>query len=465
VSVVENAETPCRPDSPRQAVNNESPPEDKIAVFRALFRGRDDVYPRRFENWKSGKSGYAPACANEWVRGVCEKPRIKCSECPNRRFFQVTDEVVRWHLMGQDAQGRDFVLGIYPMLLDETCFFVAADFDGDTWQLDAQVFLATCRRLQVPSLLERSRSGNGGHVWIFFRDAIPAALARKLASHILTEAMESRPEIGFKSYDRLFPNQDTLPKGGFGNLIALPLQKHPRQRGNSIFLDEDLQPCADQWALLGSAQRMERARVEAVVREAESKGRILNVRVAAPEEDDDMPWAAPPSRRRKEAPVDGPLPETLELVLGDQIYVAKEELTPPLRNRLLRLAAFQNPEFYRAQAMRLPTYGKPRIVACAEDHPKHFGLPRGCLDELQEMLRSLKVQPVVKDERFAGQPLEVSFCGTLRPDQQSAADATVEFVPRSSSGSHWPAWGRTKEADRRIGCGSDSKSRSATRGR
>jgi len=194
--------------------------------------------------------------------------------------------------------------------------------------------------------------------------------------------MESRPEIGFKSYDRLFPNQDTLPKGGFGNLIALPLQKHPRQRGNSIFLDEDLQPCADQWALLGSAQRMERARVEAVVREAESKGRILNVRVAAPEEDDDMPWAAPPSRRRKEAPVDGPLPKTLELVLGDQIYVAKEELTPPLRNRLLRLAAFQNPEFYRAQAMRLPTYGKPRIVACAEDHPKHFGLPRGCLDEL-----------------------------------------------------------------------------------
>jgi len=126
------------------------------------------------------KSGYAPACANEWVRGVCEKPRIKCSECPNHRFFQVTDEVVRWHLMGQDAQGRDFVLGIYPMLLDETCFFVAADFDGDTWQLDAQVFLATCQRLQVPSLLERSRSGNGGHVWIFFRDAIPAALARKL---------------------------------------------------------------------------------------------------------------------------------------------------------------------------------------------------------------------------------------------------------------------------------------------
>ena len=172
-------------------VTNESPPVAKIAVFRTLFRGRDDVYPRRFENWKTGKSGYAPACANEWVRGVCEKPRIKCADCPNRRFYQVTDDVISWHLSGRDAQGRNFVMGIYPMLLDESCFFVAADFDGDSWNSDARAFSETCRHLRVPALLERARSGNGGHAWIFFQEAVPAVLARKLASHMFTMCMSN----------------------------------------------------------------------------------------------------------------------------------------------------------------------------------------------------------------------------------------------------------------------------------
>ena len=138
----------------------------KIELFRSLFRGRADVYPLRFESRKTGKAGYAPACANEWVRGVCEKPRIKCADCPNRRFLPVTDEVIRRHLSGWDELGRDFVIGVYPMLLDETCFFLAADFDQDDWQRDAGAFLETCRRLDVPAALERSRSGNGGLVWM-----------------------------------------------------------------------------------------------------------------------------------------------------------------------------------------------------------------------------------------------------------------------------------------------------------
>jgi superfamily II DNA or RNA helicase/very-short-patch-repair endonuclease len=406
-------------------VTNHSPPAAKIELFRSLFRGREDVYPRRFESRKTGRSGYSPACANEWVRGVCEKPRIKCTDCPNRRFFQITEEVIGWHLSGRDARGLDFVMGVYAMLQDETCFFLAADFDDEDWQRDAAAFLETCRRLDVPAVLERSRSGNGGHVWFFFAEAVPASLARKLGSHILTETMESRPEIGFDSYDRLFPNQDTLPKGGFGNLIALPLQKQARQRGNTVFLDETFTPHADQWAFLASVRRMSRAQVEALVRDAESKGRIIGVRMALADEDDDNPWTAPPSRRRKEPSIPGPLPGTLEIILGDQIYIAKENLAPGLRNRLLRLAAFQNPEFYQAQSMRLPTYGKPRIVSCAEDHPKHFALPRGCLDEIQEMLGSLRIQPVLRDERFIGLPLQVAFHGTLRPDQQAAAEALL----------------------------------------
>jgi len=227
---------------PVGALTNLSTPEAKIALFRSLFRGREDVYPRRFENRKTGKSGYSPVCANEWVRGVCEKPRIKCSDCPHQHFLPVTHEVVRWHLSGRDAQGKDFVLGVYPMLLDETRFFLAVDFDGADWKTDAGAFVQICQERKLPAVPERSRSGEGAHVWFFFAEAVPANLARKLGSHLLTETMEARPEVGFDSYDRLFPNQDTLPLGGFGNLIALPLQKQAREHGNSVFLDQQFCP-------------------------------------------------------------------------------------------------------------------------------------------------------------------------------------------------------------------------------
>ncbi len=254
------------------AVHHLSPPESKIALFRSLFRGRDDVYPRRFENRKTGKSGYAPACGNEWAPGLCEKPRIKCAACPNQHFLPVTDQVVRWHLSGHDDSGRDFVMGVYPLLRDETCFFLAADLDKAQWQEDAQAILETCRRLDLAAALERSRSGNGGHIWLFFEQAIPATLARKLGAHLLTETMERRPGIGLDSYDRFFPNQDTLPQGGFGNLIALPLQKRPRELGNSVFLDDRHLPHADQWAFLSSIRKIDRASVERIVSEAEKTG-------------------------------------------------------------------------------------------------------------------------------------------------------------------------------------------------
>jgi superfamily II DNA or RNA helicase/very-short-patch-repair endonuclease len=406
-------------------VTQRSSPAAKIELFRSLFRGREDVYPLRFESRKTGKAGYSPACANEWVRGVCEKPRIKCADCPNRRFLPLTDDVIRRHLLGRDELGRDFVLGVYPMFQDETCFLLAVDFDRGEWHKDAGAFIETCRRLDLAAALERSRSGNGAHVWFFFAEVVPAVLARKLGSHLLTETMEHRPEIGFGSYDRLFPNQDTLPKGGFGNLIALPLQKRARQRGNTVFLDDQFNPHPDQWGFLASLRKISRTRVEGLVRDAEGRGRIIRVRQAVTDENDESPWLVPPSRRRRETPIAGPLPESLELVLGDQIYVAKENLPPGLRNRLLLLAAFQNPEFYRAQAMRLPTYGKPRVIDCAEDHPKHIALPRGCLEELRGVLTALNVNVTVRDERCRGAPLPVSFTGTLRPDQQAAAEAML----------------------------------------
>lgn len=394
----------------------------KIALFRSLFRGREDVYARRFESRKTGKSGYAPACVNEWVRGICEKPRIKCAECPNRRFLPVTDDVIRWHLSGRAPQGEPFVAGVYPLLLDETCFFLAVDFDKAGWRDAAAAFLEACGRLNLPAALERSRSGRGAHIWFFFEEAIPAALARRLASHVLTETMEGRPDIGLDSYDRLFPNQDTMPQGGFGNLIALPLQKGPRKQGNSVFLDENFVAWADQWAFLASMRKISRSQVERIVQEAERRGRILGVRLPPQDDGEEAPWTAPPSRHRKEPSIVGELPQTLELVLGNQIYIAKDGLHPGLRNRLLRLAAFQNPEFYKTQAMRLSTYDKPRIIACAEDHPLHIGLPRGCLDDVRQALTDLHVRTAIRDERYTGHTLELSFHGELRPEQKTAAD-------------------------------------------
>jgi superfamily II DNA or RNA helicase/very-short-patch-repair endonuclease len=407
------------------AVDRTSPSEAKIALFRALFRGREDVYPRRFESRKTGKSGYAPACANEWVRGVCEKPRIKCADCPNRRFLPVTDGVIRWHLSGSDTNAQPFVAGVYPLLQDETCFLLAVDFDKGSWRDDARAFLDTCDRLNIPTALERSRSGRGAHVWFFFEEAIPAALARRLASHVLTETMEGRPDIGLDSYDRLFPNQDTMPQGGFGNLIALPLQKAAREQDNSVFLDHNLNPWVDQWAFLAGMRKIGRRQVESIVEEAERGGRILGVRLPPQDDGEEEPWTALPSRQRRQVPTVGDLPQTLELVLGNQIYIQKDGLNPGLRTRLLRLAAFQNPEFYKSQAMRLSTYDKPRVIACAEDHPHHLGLPRGCLDDTRQTLTELGIQVAIRDERFDGSPLDLKFHGELRPEQKAAADALL----------------------------------------
>lgn len=409
-----------------RAIDSRSSPAAKVALFRSLFRGREDVYVRRFESQKSGRSGYQPDCANEWVRGPCEKPKIKCTDCPNQRFRPVTDTIVTWYLQGHDDAGAPFVMGVYPMLQDETCFFLAVDFDKRTWRVDASAFLDTCRLLDIPAALERSRSGNGAHVWIFFDRAIPASLARRLGTYIITETMERRPELGLRSYDRFFPNQDTLPKGGFGDLIALPLQRRPRDCENSVFLDASLAPYSDQWEFLSTIQRVDRATVDHVFEKAEATGRLVGVLVAPTEEETHAPWQTPPSRHRKGGPpIAGPLPETLELVLTNEIYVAKQAIPPALHNRFLRLASFQNPEFYRAQAMRLPVYDKPRIISCAEDHPSHISLPRGCLEDVQRLCADSNISVTVRDERYAGLPLEAEFRGELRPEQLVAAQAML----------------------------------------
>ena len=397
---------------------NRSPTRDKIALFRTLFGGRADVYPRRWENAGKGKAGYAPVCANEWKPGVCHKPRVRCGACPNQAFVPVTDEAVECHLRGRHT------LGVYPMLADDTCRFLAADFDKETWRRDAGAYLAACLSKGVPAALERSRSGNGAHVWFFFEEPVAASLARRLGAHLLTEAMERNPDIGFRSYDRFFPSQDTLPQGGFGNLIALPLQGVPRESGNSVFIDADFEPWPDQWSFLSGLRRLSATEIATIVDEAGRRGRIVGLRLPLDDEDEE-PWTAPPSRRRPLPVVAGALPERIGAVLGDQIYVAREGLPPGLVNRLVRLAAFQNPAFYAAQAMRRSTFGTPRIVACAALLSHHVALPRGCLEATEELLEELGIGLDLRDERYAGRAVETTFLGELTPEQVAAADALL----------------------------------------
>jgi superfamily II DNA or RNA helicase len=359
------------------------------------------------------------------------KPQVRCGECSNQAFIPVTDATIECHLRGEDRirrNGRgDFVAGVYALLSDDRCRFLAVDFDGESWSRDALAFVASCGELGVPAALERSRSGNGGHVWLFFADAVPAAEARRVGTMLLTRTMNRRPEIGFKSYDRLFPSQDSMPSGGFGNLIALPLQRHARENGNSVFVDDELRPYTDQWAFLSALRPLSSAEITGILAKAEADmpGGLIGVRLPVDDENADEPWTMTPSRQRHVQPTKELLPDCIEIVLADQVYVDRKGLPPSFVAQLIRLAAFQNPEFYRAQAMRLPTWGKRRIIHCAELHPRHVALPRGCLDETIELLKSNGTTPRITDERQSGIVLPVSFLGALH-DVQAAAAAALQ---------------------------------------
>ena len=388
---------------------------EKVALFRRLFRGRTDVYPIRWESKTTGKSGYAPACGNEWLAGVCEKPRIKCGECNNRLLIPLSDQVIYEHLAGKRT------VGVYPLLPDDTCHFLAADFDEAEWREDAKAFYQSCHELGVPVALEISRSGNGAHAWIFFSGSVSARDARRLGTAIISHTCARTRQLKLESYDRLFPNQDSMPKGGFCNLIALPLQKHPRENGCSVFVDGDLRAYRDQWAFLASILPMAAHDIEPTILRATGNAHPLDV-TFIDEEDQKEPWKRSASVSKK---LVGPMPKSLTVILANLIYFEKAQLPQSLANRLIRLAAFQNPEFYKKQAMRFSVWDEPRVIGCAENYHNHIALPRGCLDAALVLLRENAIDCELIDERYTGTPLNVAFAGTLRLDQEFAVAAML----------------------------------------
>jgi len=389
---------------------------EKVALFRRLFRGRTDVYPIRWESKTTGKTGYSPACANEWRAGVCEKPRIKCGDCSNRLLIPLSDEVIYDHLAGGHT------VGVYPLLEDDSCYFLAVDFDEAEWNDDGGAFMQSCEALGVPAALEISRSGKGAHAWVFFAGRVSARDARRLGTAIISHTCARTRQLQLTSYDRLFPNQDTMPKGGFGNLIALPLQKVPREQGFNVFVDADLRPYPDQWAFLASIQPMAAHDIEPTILRATGGVHPLDVTFI---DDDDLaaPWKRANASAKKLA---GSMPKSLTVTLANLIYFEKAQLPQALTNRLIRLAAFQNPEFYKKQAMRFSVWNEPRVIGCAENYPNHIAIPRGCLDAARDLLRDNGIACYLIDERYAGVEIDVGFAGTLRPDQEAAVTAMLD---------------------------------------
>ena len=396
----------------RTGINKYSPSEDKINLFMSLFVGRNDVYAKRWES-KSGKSGYSPVCLNEWNSSVCLKPSGKCADCQHKNYAVFDSTTAEKHLLGK------ITAGIYPLITDETCRFLAVDFDDNDWQEDISAVFNLCKSKSIPAYMERSRSGNGGHLWIFFCENIPAALARKLGSCLLTSAMNERHEIKFSSYDRLFPNQDTMPKGGFGNLIALPLQKMPRKNGNSMFVDENFIPYEDQWAFLSSVRSLSENEVNKFIKTLDHNetGDLFNEN----SEKSEKPWETKKQLNLQ----DTDFPSRINIVLANMIFIEKSGISSKGMTYLKRLASFKNPDFYKSQAMRLSTYNKPRIISLAEESEQYVALPRGLFDDILQLFTENNITVNIEDKTNPGNGIDVEFSGELRPEQIEAKNALI----------------------------------------
>ena len=389
--------------------------EEKVDVFRNLFKGREDVFARRWYSRTSGKSGYQPVCRNEWDRQLCDKKKYKCTECPNRSFKPLEYEDIYRHLEGKSPEGQD-VIGAYAIFADNTCNFLCADFDDKScehgYRKDVLAYVGVCKDWNVPCSIERSRSGNGAHVWMFFEQPLPASKARRLGNTILTEATERYGRMDFKSYDRFFPNQDILPDGGFGNLVALPLQGKARKEGNSVFVDENFVAYENQWNYLLEIKRISEVAVDTILAKHETASELGELSTTS----ESKPWETPVPQKLSY----NDFPSNPVLIRSNMLYIPLQGFSAKVVNHLKRIASFKNPEFYARQGMRLSTYNIPRIISCADMEEDYIALPRGCEDAIVTLLENNKVAYRMEDKTHHGENIAVEFKGKLREEQRAA---------------------------------------------
>lgn len=396
--------------------------DERIRLFQSLFKGREDVFARRWFSKTTGKSGYQPVCINEWKQGLCDKKKYRCAICPNRNFAPLTTQDMYRHLEGKDEYCCD-VVGLYAIMQDNNCAFLCADFDDKNckygYKEDVLAYVGVCREWLIPYAIERSRSGNGAHVWIFFEAPLPASKARRLGNAILTEAMTRNGQMSFNSYDRFFPNQDYLPEGGFGNLVALPLQGQARRKENSVFVDNDFLVYKDQWAFLYNLKKIQESTIDQLLR-LHSQEELGKLSMSS----ESKPWVTPlPQNITQED-----FHAKVEIIKADKLYIPLKAVSAKVLNHLKRIAAFKNPEFYSKQALRLSTYAIPRIISCFDITNEYLAMPRGCEDATRSFLNDNAVTYTITDKTNHGNKISVSFQGEEREEQLEAINALLPYT-------------------------------------
>jgi superfamily II DNA or RNA helicase len=388
--------------------------EEKVDLFLSLFGARRSVYPKLWINLKKGSKGYSPACSNEWVHGVCEKPHVKCSDCPNQNFPPLDHSAIHSHLIGRHT------IGTYAIREDDSCIFLAADFDGEGWMQDIEAYRRAAEQMGIYVGVERSRSGNGGHAWIFFSRPVPAVLARRLGTLIVARASSFHRGMKLSTYDRFFPNQDTCPKGGFGNLIALPLQQERRKSGHTLFLDEQFEPVSDQWAYLASRPKIDLSELQRLLETSCSSEKGDETKESVSLNFDEAALNVIPQAVRR-----GDFKGTLKLLRNSQITIPLADVPTSLGAALKRLGTIANPVFYEKQRLRFSTVNIPRFIFCGEEHNDKLVLPRGTLHDIKKLVSKAGGKVSITDRRPTPATADLSFIGTLSATQSAAVDAMM----------------------------------------
>lgn len=390
--------------------------EEKINIFMDYFKGRDEVYPYlSIDKYNPNKKYYIPSCINEWKSGICNKTMKKpCRNCQYREDKPITKEVIYNHLYKNNP------IGIYPMLDDDTCYFITFDFDdkenNNNIKDDVLAFSSVCDKYNVPIALEKSRSGNGIHIWIFFENKIKASIARKLGSLLLSKTMELRDNMNITTFDRMFPSQDFLPKGGYGNLIALPFQCEPSKYGNTLFYDRNFIRINNQFGYLKQLKKININEIFDIIKIISNETiDISNECINIKEE----------VKNKNKNLFD--YPKYINVVLDNMVNIDKANLSGAVKNSFRRIASFANPEFYKNQRLRMSVYNIPMIISCSKETDKYLRLPRGTFEYLTDLCNEQNIQVNIIDKRNSGTNINVIFDGALREEQEKALEKLKEY--------------------------------------